>query len=48
MALDARRSINIHTTTKQKQAATTEGATEGRCDEREVRGNTDTIVLGAL
>ena len=37
-----------NTTTNQKQAAATEGTTEGRRDEREARGKQGTIVLMAL
>jgi hypothetical protein len=35
-------------TTNQKLAAATEGSMEGICDEREVRGKRNSIVLGAL
>ena len=37
-----------YTTTNQKKAAATEGTMEGRCDEQDMRGKRDTIVLGAL
>ena len=39
MALNGRQLEKKHTTTNQKQAASTEGTTEGRRDEREVRGS---------
>ena len=48
MALNGRRSMIINATTNQKLAAATEGSMEGRCDEREVRGRRNSIVLGAL
>jgi hypothetical protein len=47
-ALDSHRSTMARTTTNQKQAATTEGSVEGRCDERDAWGKRDTIILGAL
>ena len=47
-ALDGCRSIIINATTNQKQAAATEGSMEGRCDEQEVRGKHNTIVLGGV
>ena len=47
-ALDGRQSMNLYTTTNQKQAAATEGTTEGRRDEREAWGKQGTIVLMAL
>ncbi len=48
VALDGHQSTATHTTTNQKQVAVLEGSMEGRCNEREVRGKCDTIVLGAL
>jgi len=48
VALNGRQSAKQHTTTNQKQAAATEGTTEGRRDEREARGKQGTIVLMAL
>jgi hypothetical protein len=38
----------LNATTNQKLAAAMEGSMEGRCDEREVRGRRNSIVLGAL
>ena len=38
----------FNSTTNQKQAATTEGTTEGRRDEREAWGKQVTIILMAL
>ncbi len=43
LGIDGRRLNILHTTTNQKQAATTEGTMKGR---GEVRGKHDTIVLG--
>ena len=37
-ALDSRRSTMAHIATNQKQAAATEGSTEGRCGERDALG----------
>ncbi len=47
-ALDGRQSMNLHTTTNQKQSAVMEGTKDGRRDEREARGKRNTIVLGGL
>ena len=47
-ALNGRRSMILNATTNQKQATPTETSMEGRCDEREVRGKCNSIVLGAL
>ena len=47
LAIDGRRLNILHTTTNQKQAATTEGTMKGRRNEREARGKHDTIVLGS-
>ncbi len=47
-ALNGRRSMIVNATTNQKLAAATEGSMEGRCDEREARGERNSIVLGAL
>jgi hypothetical protein len=47
LAVDGRRLNILHTTTNQKQAATTEGTMKGRRNEREARGKHDTIVLGS-
>jgi hypothetical protein len=38
VALDGRQSMHLYTTTNQKQSVATEGTTDGRRDEREVRG----------
>ncbi len=38
----------INATTNQKLVAATEGSMEGRCDEQEVQGKCNSIVLGAL
>jgi hypothetical protein len=49
MALDSRQSTTARTTTNQKQAAGTEGSTEGtRCYQRDAWGKHDAIILGAL
>jgi hypothetical protein len=49
MALDSRQSTTTaHTTTNQKQAAATERSMEGRCNEQDMWGKRDTIILGAL
>ncbi len=47
-ALHGCRSMILNATTNQKQAAATERSMEGRCDEREVRGKCNPIVLGVL
>ena len=46
LAIGGRRSNILHTTTNQKQVATTEGSMEGRCNEGEVRGKHNTIMSG--
>ena len=46
MAFGGIKTMNLHTTTNQKQAAVMEGTMEGRRDEREARGKRNTIVLG--
>ncbi len=46
MALDGHQSMNLHTTTNQKQSAAMEGTKNGTRDEREARGKRNTIVLG--
>jgi hypothetical protein len=46
LAIDGRQLNILHTTTNQKQAAATEGSMKARRDEREARGNHDTMVLG--
>ncbi len=38
----------LNATTNQKQAAATERSIEGRCNEWEVQGKCNSIVLGAL
>ena len=38
----------LNATTNQKQVAVTERSMEGRCDEQEVQGKCNSIVLGAL
>ena len=48
MALNARRTMNIHNNQTKKKAAATEGTMKGRCDEQDMHGKRDTIVLGAL
>jgi hypothetical protein len=45
LAVDGRRLKILHTTTNQKQAATTEGTMKGRRNEREARGKHNTIVF---
>jgi hypothetical protein len=45
-ALHGHQSMNFYTTTNQKQAAATERTTEGRCDEREVRGSAISLFFG--
>jgi hypothetical protein len=47
-ALNGRRSMILNATTNQKQAATMERSMEGRCNEQEVQGKCNFIVLGAL
>ena len=44
-ALDGHQSMNLYTTTNQKQAAATEGTTEGRRNEREARGSAILLFL---
>ncbi len=46
LAIDGCRLNILHTTTNHKQAAVTEGSTNGRRDEREVQEKHNTIVLG--
>ena len=46
VALDGRQLMNLYTTTNQKQAALTEGTTEGRRDEREARGSAISLFFG--
>ncbi len=46
LAIDGRRLNILHTTTNQKQVATTVGTMKGRRDEQEAWGKHDTIVLG--
>ncbi len=46
LAIDDHQLNILHTTTNQKQAATTEGSMKGRCNEREAWGKHDSIVLG--
>jgi hypothetical protein len=48
VALDAHQLTTKYTTTNQKQEATMKGSTEGMCNEREVCGKRDTVVLGVL
>ena len=45
MALGGRQSMILHTTINQKQSAMMEGTTDGRREEREVRGKRNTIIL---
>ena len=51
MALDGRQSMNLYTTTNQKQSAVMEGTTDGRREEQEARraggaGGCNIIVFG--
>ena len=48
LALGGCRSTIFHTTTNQKEASGMQGSMKGRCNEQEVRGKCNIIVLGAL
>ncbi len=47
-ALNGRRWMILNATTNQKLVALTKGSMEGRCNEREVQGKRNSIVLGVL
>ena len=46
VAFNGRQSMNLHTTTNQKQSAAMDGTKNGRRNEREAWGKRNTIVLG--
>ncbi len=48
VALDGRRLMMYYATTNQKQASTTKGGMNERCDEPEAQGKHYDIVLGAF
>ena len=48
VALIGRQLADQNTTTNQNQAAATDGSMEGICDERDVWGKRNAIILGAL
>ncbi len=48
VGLIGRQLVDQNTITNQKQAAAMEGSMEGICEERDVWGKRDAIILGAL
>jgi hypothetical protein len=48
LGLIGRQLADQNTTTNQKQAAATDGSMEGICNERDVWGKRNAIILGAL